>query len=60
MLDDVTYRLLREGDTEEFGCIDSCIYRRDGDAINNYCFDNGESDVQCKRKEFVMYRIYEA
>ena len=49
ILGDEIFRLEGEGDTEEYGCEDRCKYRKDGDSIGLYCFqDGGELESQCK------------
>ena len=50
MLNDEVYRLQGEENTEQFACEDDCVYKKDGDVENKYCFALGNDDVQCKSK----------
>merc|ERR1719450_899020 len=48
---DGTYKLSREeGPTDEFGCKDDCVYKKDGDSTTDYCFkavSTDAPDVEC-------------
>ena len=50
VLDNRTYRLHGEEDTEEYGCLDRCTYTLEGENDKKYCFAEGTSDVKCRSR----------
>ena len=36
-------------DTTDYGCLDQCVYHKDGEpGDNKYCFAHGEEEVECQ------------
>jgi len=43
----VAYTLVKEGDTSSYGCMESCIYSKDGLPGSMFCFEAGVMEAKC-------------
>ena len=44
----ISYSLIGDQDTSQFGCISQCVYGKDEDSTGNkYCFKSGTLEVVC-------------
>merc|ERR1711887_181168 len=51
MVGDHEYRLIKEGDTAKYNCLQPCIYTRVDKPGSRYCFAAGDLEVTCEDDE---------
>ena len=41
------YVLSGKKDTEEYNCLNNCVYEQEGESGSEYCFARGDDKVEC-------------